>query len=63
MNTEFCVMCHNPNATDEAQRPADKGVPVSIEFDYLIHSLHTGEKRTQFTGCVSFWRFEPNRVE
>jgi OmcA/MtrC family decaheme c-type cytochrome len=46
MNTEFCVMCHNPNATDEAQRPADKGAPVSIEFDYLIHRIHTGEKRT-----------------
>lgn len=46
MNTEFCVMCHNPNATDEAQRAADKGTPVSIEFDYLIHSIHKGNERT-----------------
>jgi OmcA/MtrC family decaheme c-type cytochrome len=46
MNTDFCVMCHNPNNTDEAQRPADKGTPVSIEFDYLIHSIHKGEERT-----------------
>ena len=46
MNTDFCVFCHNPNGTDEAQRPADKGTPVSIEFDYLIHSIHTGEERT-----------------
>ncbi len=45
-NTEFCVMCHNPNATDEAQRPAGKGTPVSIEFDYLAHRIHTGEEET-----------------
>jgi OmcA/MtrC family decaheme c-type cytochrome len=44
MNTEYCVFCHNPNNTDEAQRPADKGTPVSIEFDYMIHRIHTGEE-------------------
>lgn len=46
MNTDYCVMCHNPNWTDEAVRPADKGTPVPIEFDYLIHSIHKGEERT-----------------
>jgi len=46
MNTDFCVFCHNANATDEARRPADKGVPQSIEFDYLIHRIHTGEEQT-----------------
>ena len=46
MNTDFCVFCHNANATDEAMRPADKGAPVSIEFDYLIHSIHKGSERT-----------------
>lgn len=45
MNPEFCVFCHNANNTDEAMRPADKGVPTSIEFDYLIHSIHKGEER------------------
>lgn len=45
MNTDFCVFCHNANNTDEAMRPADKGVPTSIEFDYLIHSIHKGEER------------------
>ncbi|MBI3915007.1 MAG: OmcA/MtrC family decaheme c-type cytochrome [Chloroflexi bacterium] len=50
MNTEFCVFCHNANNTDEARRPADKGTPESIEFDYLIHSIHKGEERgTPFT--------------
>ncbi len=46
MNTDFCVFCHNPNGTDEAMRPADKGTPTSIEFDYLIHSIHKGDQRT-----------------
>lgn len=43
-NTEYCILCHNPNATDEAQRPADKGTPTSIQFKYLIHRIHTGEQ-------------------
>jgi OmcA/MtrC family decaheme c-type cytochrome len=45
MNIDFCVMCHNPNWTDEAVRPATaQGAPVSIEFDYMIHRLHKGEE-------------------
>jgi OmcA/MtrC family decaheme c-type cytochrome len=44
MNIEFCVMCHNPSLTDEAVRPADKGTPVSVEFDYMIHRIHKGEE-------------------
>jgi OmcA/MtrC family decaheme c-type cytochrome len=43
-NTEYCVLCHNANATDADQRPADKGTPVSIQFKYLIHRIHTGEE-------------------
>jgi OmcA/MtrC family decaheme c-type cytochrome len=43
-NTEYCVLCHNPNASDEARRPADKMPPETIAFDYLIHRLHTGEE-------------------
>ena len=27
-----CVMCHNPNASDVARRPADQGPPESIDF-------------------------------
>jgi OmcA/MtrC family decaheme c-type cytochrome len=45
-NTEFCVFCHNPNGTDEARRPADKMPPVPIDFNYLIHRIHTGEEQT-----------------
>jgi OmcA/MtrC family decaheme c-type cytochrome len=43
-NVEYCLFCHSPNTTDEGQRPADKGTPVSVEMDYLIHRLHTGEE-------------------
>ena len=43
-NTEYCVLCHNPNTTDEARRPADKLPPQTISFDVLIHRLHTGEE-------------------
>lgn len=43
-NTEYCVLCHNVNATDEARRPADKMPPETISFDVLVHRLHTGEE-------------------
>jgi len=39
------MFCHNPNMTDEAVRPADKGTPVTIEFDYLAHAIHQGKER------------------
>jgi OmcA/MtrC family decaheme c-type cytochrome len=45
MSIDFCVMCHNPNQTDEPVRPADQGTPVSVEFDYMIHTLHKGEEQ------------------
>ncbi|MDE3087902.1 MAG: OmcA/MtrC family decaheme c-type cytochrome [Chloroflexota bacterium] len=44
-NTDFCVFCHNPNNTDEPAR-TDGSTPVSIEFDYLIHRVHTGGDAT-----------------
>jgi OmcA/MtrC family decaheme c-type cytochrome len=59
-NTQVCVMCHNPNATDLAQRPADPdGTPNGINlaavdgleqrpinFPKLIHSIHSADFRT-----------------
>ncbi len=42
-NTEYCVMCHNPMGTDEAQRPAEALPPQTIHYKVLIHRLHTGE--------------------
>ncbi len=42
---EYCVMCHNPNATDEAARPKEKFPPETIHWKYMIHSLHMGDER------------------
>ena len=46
-NTQECVMCHNPNASDVARRPADQGPPESIDFKRLIHRIHSGENLSQ----------------
>lgn len=52
-NTEYCILCHNPNQTDEALRPKDKLPPETVHFKYMIHSLHMGAERdtpTEFFG-------------
>ncbi len=41
---QYCVLCHNPNATDQARRPADQNPPESIDFRTMIHKIHTGEE-------------------
>jgi OmcA/MtrC family decaheme c-type cytochrome len=40
-SVEFCVVCHNPTATDVAQRAAND-TPESINFKSMIHKIHTG---------------------
>jgi hypothetical protein len=42
-NVQYCLLCHNPNATDASQRPAAQNPPQSIDFPVLIHRLHTGD--------------------
>jgi OmcA/MtrC family decaheme c-type cytochrome len=45
---QVCVVCHNSNATDVAQRPADPTTTVdgkaeeAIDFKRLIHQIHSG---------------------
>jgi OmcA/MtrC family decaheme c-type cytochrome len=46
-NTEMCVMCHNPNASDVSQRPAAQLPVEAIDFKRMIHRVHTGEDLTQ----------------
>jgi OmcA/MtrC family decaheme c-type cytochrome len=41
LNPDECVMCHNPNFTNDAD-PAD-----SLDFKLMIHRLHRGEDLTQ----------------
>lgn len=43
VGVEYCVMCHNVNATDIARRPAGAGPPETINFKVLIHKIHSGE--------------------
>jgi len=45
-NTEMCVMCHNPNASDVSQRPAAQLPVESIDFKRMVHRIHTGEDLT-----------------
>jgi OmcA/MtrC family decaheme c-type cytochrome len=40
---QMCVLCHNPNQTDAAQRPASDGPAQTVDFRTLIHKIHTGE--------------------
>ncbi|HEX9016560.1 MAG TPA: OmcA/MtrC family decaheme c-type cytochrome [Chloroflexota bacterium] len=45
LNTEYCVLCHNPTNSDVVKRTQAGGPmpPQTISFDYLIHKIHTGE--------------------
>ncbi len=54
MNTEECVMCHNPAATDADRRPASEGAAESLSFQRMIHRIHSGEDLTNdFTTWAS----------
>jgi OmcA/MtrC family decaheme c-type cytochrome len=44
---EECVICHNPNASDVARRPADQAPPESITSKRMFHRIHSGENLTQ----------------
>jgi len=47
-NTEYCVICHNPNGTDFATRKLDPAAVArgdqlaQIDFKRMIHAIHTG---------------------
>lgn len=46
VNTEGCIICHNPVNDDSSRRPADQNPPESISFQRMIHRIHTGENLT-----------------
>ncbi len=54
LNTEECVICHNPNENDSARRPADAAPPESVDFKRMIHRIHTGEELTQIYTVYGF---------
>jgi len=54
---EMCVLCHNPNDNDKAQRPASAGAPQSINFAQMIHKIHTGEELAAQGGELTIYGF------
>ena len=42
---EACVVCHNPNITDAARRPAAQAPNESVSFASMIHRVHTGKEQ------------------
>ncbi len=44
-NAQSCPVCHNPTLTDS--RPASKGPQQSVDFQVMVHKIHTGENLTQ----------------
>jgi OmcA/MtrC family decaheme c-type cytochrome len=51
--TQYCVMCHNPNNSDAGRRRNDPAAvargdqTTSIDFKVMIHKIHTGEDLEQ----------------
>ena len=48
---EYCVLCHNPAAYDDAGAPRFEGsanvLADTIDFRHLIHKVHAGDQLTQ----------------
>jgi len=42
IDTQYCVMCHNPGSTAKGQVGAEVG-PTPIDFKVMIHKIHRGE--------------------
>ena len=45
--TVMCVLCHNPNGSDAAQRTAAQMPAQTIDFRTMIHKIHTGKNLTR----------------
>jgi len=43
-NTQYCITCHQPEASDIARRPESELPPESIDFRRMIHRIHMGEE-------------------
>jgi OmcA/MtrC family decaheme c-type cytochrome len=50
---EQCVLCHNPSGDDSPTRPLTQDAmqkampPLSVNFAYMIHNIHTGEHQIE----------------
>lgn len=41
-NVQYCLLCHNPTATDSSQRAANQSPAQTIDFPVMIHRIHAG---------------------
>lgn len=57
---EQCVLCHNPNQTDAARRPANRMPAESVNFSTMIHRIHSGEEQTREFTIFGFGGSENN---
>jgi OmcA/MtrC family decaheme c-type cytochrome len=67
---EYCLVCHNPNATDWSRRPKQASGAVdlaktwdgleerSIHFKVMVHRIHTGGRE----GAASLASLEPHVI-
>jgi hypothetical protein len=64
-NVQYCLLCHNPTATDSPMRPASQGPAQTIDFPVMVHRIHAGDDATNFfpTGQYNpfiIWGFGKN---
>jgi OmcA/MtrC family decaheme c-type cytochrome len=45
--TDYCQLCHRPNANDASERPADELPAQTIDLRFMVHRIHMGENLTR----------------
>jgi hypothetical protein len=58
-NVQYCLVCHNPTATDASVRPAAQAPAQSIDLPVLIHRLHFGDEGTALAADEPPVQFTP----
>jgi OmcA/MtrC family decaheme c-type cytochrome len=53
-NTEYCVLCHNPNQNDSPTRPAAQAPYQTVHFKTMIHKIHRGTALTTDYTIIGF---------
>ncbi|HSR54561.1 MAG TPA: OmcA/MtrC family decaheme c-type cytochrome [Acidobacteriota bacterium] len=52
--TDYCQMCHRPDADDSPFRAEEDFPPRSIDFKFMIHRIHMGEELTRDFTVIGF---------
>ncbi|MCW5890295.1 MAG: OmcA/MtrC family decaheme c-type cytochrome [bacterium] len=62
--TDYCVVCHNPNMTDFARRVTVSGADPRnqpIDLKHMLHKIHTGDDLTQIPYVI--YGFGPAAID